>query len=289
MEPSIFQSTVLAIIQGLTEFLPVSSSAHLILPSQILSWPDQGLSFDVAVHLGSLLAVIAYFRSELWHLLTAWMGSLSGAGHASKSETVAGRRQAGEEVYSTEQYARLAWLLILATIPAAVAGYLGRDMIATYARNAQLIASTSIVFGLLLWWADKISRKSAALHSLSWQQAVIVGLAQALALIPGTSRSGITMMAALFLGFSRESAARFSFLLAIPIIAGSGVLQGTQLVNEEVAVSQWLIIGYGALVSAAVAYACIHYFLRLIERIGFLPFVVYRVCLGITLLGLSFV
>lgn len=287
MEPSIFQSTVLAIIQGLTEFLPVSSSAHLILPSQILSWPDQGLSFDVAVHLGSLLAVITYFRKELWLLLTAWLGSLSGAHQPAESVSNGEQSQAGER-YSTAQYARLAWLLLLATIPAAVAGYLGRDMIATYARNAQLIALTSIVFGLLLWGADRISRKSVSLQKLSWQQALIVGLAQALALIPGTSRSGVTMTAALFLGFSRESAARFSFLLAIPIIAGSGLLQGTQLVNEGVASSQWVIIGYGALVAAAVAYACIHYFLRLIERIGFLPFVVYRVCLGITLFGLGF-
>lgn len=287
MEPSIFQSTVLAIIQGLTEFLPVSSSAHLILPAQLFSWPDQGLSFDVAVHLGSLLAVIVYFRGELWLLLTAWMGSLFGFGKAHETQAQHNESEAGEG-YSTAQYAHLAWLLILATIPAAIAGYLGRDLIATYGRSAALIGFTSIIFGILLWWADKVSVKSVSLQKLSWRQALIVGLAQALALIPGTSRSGITMMAALFLGFSRESAARFSFLLAIPIIAGSALLQGSQLFEQGVAASQWLTIAYAALVAAAVAYACIHYFLRLIERIGYLPFVIYRVALGVILLLFSF-
>lgn len=284
MEPNLFQSTLLAIIQGLTEFLPISSSAHLILPSQLLGWPDQGLAFDVSVHLGSLLAVLLYFHGELWQLFRAWLLSVfSLLGHR-QSDKQNSQTAVKPDAAPKEDYGKLAWYLIFASVPAAVAGFFGEDLIAVYARNAGIIAMTSILFGLLLWWADTRTKRFDTLLNLSLKQAMIVGLAQALALIPGTSRSGITMTAALILGFSREAAARFSFLLAVPIIAGSGALQATQLIALGINLEQWFLLGYGALVSAIVAFLCIHYFLRLITRIGYLPFVVYRITLGLLLL-----
>ncbi len=263
------QVTVLAFIQGLTEFLPISSSAHLILPSVLLGWDDQGLTFDVAVHLGSLLAVIWYFRKEVVDLTLAW------------GKSVLGRS-------TDEESARLAWLLIVATIPAGLAGVLLQSQVEAYARSALVIGAASIFFGLLLWWADRNSvtreSSSADLAGLDWRRALLVGLAQALALIPGTSRSGVTMTAALFCGLSRESAARLSFLMAIPIIAATGLLRAIALLTEDVESIDLLLLTYATALSAVVAYACIHYFLRLITRIGFLPFVVYRLVLGAVLL-----
>lgn len=267
MEADLIQSTILAIIQGLTEFLPISSSAHLILPSQVFGWQDQGLAFDVAVHVGTLLAVVLYLRKDLLLLVRAWLTSLTERSDNSNSE-----------------HAQLAWCLLLASLPAAIAGFLGRSLVSDYARNAELIAFTSIFFGLLLWWADARLRRDKNQQEISWQQGLLIGLAQALAIIPGTSRSGITMTAALLLGFSRQAAARFSFLLAVPIIAGSGLLQALDLLAQGVPAAQWLLLAYAAVVSAGVALLCIHYFLQLIERTGFLPFVIYRVILGLVLL-----
>ncbi len=263
------QVTVLAFIQGFTEFLPISSSAHLILPSVLLGWQDQGLTFDVAVHLGSLLAVVWYFRAQLLTLAMAWFGSLI---HRS----------------SDKESARLAWFLIVATIPAGLAGLLLDDLIESYARSALIIGSSSILFGLLLWWADRRNTmradRSATLSELRWGSVLLIGIAQSLALIPGTSRSGITMTAALFCGLDRDSATRFSFLLAIPIIAASGLLRSIELARSNVDATDVLLLAYATAVSALVAYACIHYFLRFISQIGFLPFVAYRVVLGAVLL-----
>lgn len=270
METGLLQSTLLAIIQGLTEFLPISSSAHLILPSQLFGWQDQGLAFDVAVHVGSLFAVVLYFRQDLLLLVRAWLHSL-----------------ASRTVGSNPEYAQLAWCLLLASLPAAIAGFLGRSLVSEYARDAQVIAFTSIGFGLLLWWADARLRRGKNLQAISWQQGLLIGFAQALAIIPGTSRSGITMTVALLLGFSRQAAARFSFLLAVPVIAGSGLLQALDLLAQDVTAAQWLLLAYAAIVSSLVALLCIHYFLRLIEQIGYMPFVIYRVLLGVLLLILT--
>ncbi|MCV6590252.1 MAG: undecaprenyl-diphosphate phosphatase [Marinobacterium sp.] len=260
------QVVVLALIQGLTEFLPISSSAHLILPSQLLGWPDQGLAFDVGVHVGSLLAVMLYFRHEIVSLLTGWLNSLRG-------------RQSAEGT--------LAWLVILATIPAVVLGVMLSDIIKEYGRSILVIAGTTLIFGALLWWADSRRTEARQLEGIGWKDAMIIGLSQAVAMIPGTSRSGITITAALMLGFSRQAAARFSFLMSIPVIAGAGLLLGLDLADTGTQ-GQWQMIGAGLVLSAISAWTCIHLFLKALDRIGMMPFVIYRMLLGLVLLAVYF-
>ncbi|MDX1754496.1 MAG: undecaprenyl-diphosphate phosphatase [Marinobacter sp.] len=250
---------VLSVIQGLTEFLPISSSAHLILPSQLLGWPDQGLAFDVAVHVGTLAAVVWYFRRDVLRLITAWLG-----------DTARGR--VGDD-------SGLAWAIIVGTIPAGLAGLLLDDLIESHLRAGLVIAASTIGFGLVLWWSDATGRRHRGLATLTIRDAVIIGLAQALALIPGTSRSGITMTAALFLGFQREAAARFSFLLSIPLITAAGALKTAELIGQGAA-ADWTSIALGALLSFVSAFACIHLFLKFLERIGLMPYVIYRLLLG---------
>ncbi|AHI32278.1 undecaprenyl-diphosphate phosphatase [Marinobacter salarius] len=254
---------VLAVIQGLTEFLPISSSAHLILPSQVFGWPDQGLAFDVAVHVGTLAAVIWYFRAEVGRLTVAWVG-----------DTVRGR---------VGQDSGLAWAVIAGTIPAGLAGLLLNDFIETSLRSGLVIAVSTIGFGLVLWWSDAVGRRNRDLPALTMKDAVIIGVAQALALIPGTSRSGITITAALFLGFGREAAARFSFLLSIPLILAAGLLKTLELV-EQGGATGWAAIALGAALSFVSAVVCIHLFLKFLERLGLMPFVIYRLVLGLLLL-----
>lgn len=253
---------ILAIIQGITEFLPISSSAHLILPSAVLGWEDQGLLFDVAVHVGTLLAVMIYFRQDIGRLTVGWFQSLTGK-------------------HSTDS--KLAWWVILATIPAALIGLLASDLIEAYLRSPYVIAITTIVFGLALWYADVFAKQSFSMEQLGFKQALLIGLAQAIALIPGTSRSGITLTTGLMLGLDRVSAARFSFLLSIPIIVLSGGYQTTKLFSEpqnyDVA---GILLGTG--LSFISALLCIHWFMKLISRMGMLPFVIYRLILGIGLL-----
>lgn len=254
-----FEAFVLALIQGLTEFLPISSSAHLILPSQILGWQDQGLAFDVAVHVGTLLAVMGYFRHEVVTLLVAWWQSLTKRLHTKES--------------------KLAWMIALATIPACIFGLLMKDFIELYLRSAWVIAITTVVFGLLLWWVDSRATQKQDETQTTWQQALWIGIAQALAMIPGTSRSGATMTAALYLGFTREAAARFSFLMSIPIILLAGSYLTLDLVTSGVTID-WIGLMIGIVVSFVSAYACIHVFLKLVTRVGMLPFVIYRLLLG---------
>lgn len=254
-----FEAFILALIQGLTEFLPISSSAHLILPSAILGWEDQGLSFDVAVHVGTLAAVVIYFRKEVVSLLAAFIGSIF-KGDRSKE-------------------AKLAWLIILATIPACVFGLLAKDLIEIYARSATVIATTTIIFGLLLWYVDKTAKQNLDEYQGTWKSALVIGIAQAIAMIPGTSRSGATITAALYLGFTREAAARFSFLMSIPIIVLAGSYLGLKLVTSGEPVH----IGFlatGIVTSFFSAYLCIHLFLKAISRMGMMPFVIYRLVLG---------
>ena len=185
------------------------------------------------------------------------------------------------------QDARLAWFVVLGTIPAGLAGLLLSDVIELYARSMLLIAFTSIFFGILLWWADNLKVERVDLDTLTLRTTLVVGFAQVLALIPGTSRSGVTMTAALACGLDRKAAARFSFLLAIPIIAASGLLKGGELLQDNTQ-AQWGVLIYAIAVSALVSFSCIHYFLKLIERTGFMPFVIYRVVMGIALLGIHF-
>jgi undecaprenyl-diphosphatase len=253
---------ILAIIQGLTEFLPISSSAHLILPSAILGWQDQGLVFDVAVHVGTLLAVMLYFHRDISRLTAGWIRSMSGK-HCTDS--------------------KMAWWVIVATIPAALAGLFGAGLIETFLRSPYVIAITTIVFGLLLWLADATAKQVNSMEQLSWKQALLIGVAQAIALIPGTSRSGITMTAGLLLGLDRISAARFSFLLSIPIIILSGGYQASKLLAEPTKYDvSAILLGTG--LSFFSALLCIHWFLKIINRMGMLPFVIYRIVLGVVLL-----
>ena len=254
---------VLAVIQGLTEFLPISSSAHLILPSQVFGWPDQGLAFDVAVHVGTLAAVVWYFRSEVCRLTVAWAG-----------DTVRGR---------VGQDSGLAWAVIAGTVPAGLAGLLLNDFIESSLRSGLVIAVSTIGFGLVLWWSDAVGRRNRDLPALTMKDAVIIGVAQALALIPGTSRSGITITAALFLGFGREAAARFSFLLSIPLILAAGLLKTLELA-EQGGATDWAAIALGAALSFVSAVVCIHLFLKFLEQLGLMPFVIYRLVLGLMLL-----
>ncbi len=268
------QAIFLALVQGLTEFLPVSSSAHLILTSKILGWQDQGLAFDVAVHVGTLTAVLIYFRKEVVEMISAWFGSTFKGKHTANS--------------------RLAWAVILGTIPVGLFGLFleAFDIVDNYLRAIPVIATTTIVFGLLLALADKKYKKVQAEklkdeYQLSWKDVAMIGGAQALALIPGTSRSGVTMTAAALLGFTRTAAARYSFLLSIPAILLPGGLKGYQLVSDG-AHFDWSFLILGVIVSAISALACIHLFLKWLEKIGFMPFVWYRLALGIGLFILFF-
>ncbi|MBR9726607.1 undecaprenyl-diphosphate phosphatase [Shewanella intestini] len=262
-----FQVIVLALIQGLTEFLPISSSAHLILPAQLLSWPDQGLSFDVAVNTGSFFAVVMYFRKELVSMFKAWTGSIVS-------------REQNEE-------SKLAWWIILATIPAVIVGFTAKDFIETHLRNIEVIAATTIVFGLLLWWADRLQSKGINEFQVGWKKALIIGVAQAMALIPGTSRSGATITAALMLGLSREAAARFSFLMSVPVSLGAAILVTKDLISSGEPID-YNALGLGMVISFLAAYVCIHYFLKIIAKMGMTPFVMYRLALGLILCGFIF-
>lgn len=253
----------LAVVQGVTEFLPISSSAHLILVPHLFGWRDQGLVFDVAVHFGSLIAVLYYFRDEVLRMLRSWSRSVLG-GEADRDSL-------------------LAWWVILGTLPPVIVGFLAQDWIESELRQPWVIALASIGFGILLWFADFRSRRQRDEYQLRMADVLLIGCAQALALIPGTSRAGITITAGLMLGLTRQAAARFSFLLAIPLIFASGSLQSLRMFTQESPVS-WGELGLGTLLSAVSAGLCIHFFLRLVDRIGMLPFVVYRVLLGVVIL-----
>lgn len=264
---TIYEIIILAIIQGITEFLPISSSAHLLLPAELLGWRSQGLAFDVAVHVGSLLAVLIYLRREISDMTIDYF-------------------RFGFTKQQTEN-SRLAWWVIVGTLPIILIGFLLKDWIELNARTALVMAVTTIGFGLLLWYADATAKLTNKMTQMRIGQAVIIGIAQILALIPGTSRSGITMTASLMLGFDRESAARFSFLLSIPAILGAGLLSTLDLLQEADAVD-WTALLYGAAFSFVSAYLCIYLFLNWISRIGMLPFVIYRLILGAILLWFVF-
>lgn len=257
------QLILLSLIQGLTEFLPISSSAHLILLPLLTSWEDQGLAFDVALHIGSLSAVVIYFRQDLLRMFHSWSASLV-------------TRKLDED-------AKVAWAVILGTIPVGLAGLLLKDWIETELRGPIIMAWSLIGFGLLLSYADWNKKGGRSEYQMNWKDVTVIALAQALALIPGTSRSGITITAALLMGLSREGSARFSFLLSIPVITLAGLLEIYGLSQAAVSVD-WAAIFWGALFSGISAYLCIHYFLVFIQKIGMQPFVIYRVLLGVLLL-----
>lgn len=271
---------VLALIQGMTEFLPVSSSAHLIFPSKLLGWEDQGLAFDVAVHVGTLLAVVLYYLADLIKISTYTIEACI-------------RRK-------ITPIARIGFCIIIATLPVCVIGALFEKVISTEIRDSiRLIAVTTIVFGLLLGVASYVNRKLVwrnldikqgarpdSLRPLTYVQAFIIGCAQAIAVIPGTSRSGITLTAGLFLGLKAEAAARFSFLLSIPVIIASGIFEVAKLYTQGMGDALWSDLIIGGTISFFVALAVIHLFMKFISHSGMAVFVIYRILLGAFLLYL---
>ena len=262
---TLIQIIVLSLIQGLTEFLPVSSSAHLILGSKVFSWPDQGLVFDVATHLGTLLAVLLYFRKDIWLMVTAWTGS-------------------GKE---NETSRKLGVILVLASIPAIVAGGLLHGWIESALRDTRVIAFSTIGFGLLLWWADDRFARGKGLADMTLKSGLLIGLAQMLALVPGTSRSGITITMGRMLGFNADGAARFSFLLSIPIIAAAGAYGVLRMVLYDASID-WFQFSLAVTLSALAGWFCIAAFLALLQRVGLVPFVIYRLALGVVLLWIAY-
>ena len=255
------QAILLAIIQGLTEFLPISSSAHLILLSELSGWEDQGLVFDVALHFGTLLAVIFYFREEINEMLDV-----------SNFKTM-----------NTLIKSPLG-VITIATIPIVIVGGLFNQFIEANLRTSEVIAIATIVFGLLLYLSDLKGKQADTDLKVTLGLGFLIGLAQVFALIPGTSRSGITITAALLLGFSRTEAARFSFLLAVPVIIAANILGIYEVIQTDTLVFNYLDLFLGVSISFLVAYLTIGWFLSLIERIGMLPFFVYRIILGTLLL-----
>ena len=263
MDPA--HAIALALIQGITEFLPISSSAHLILPSKLLNWPDQGLAFDTAVHLGSLTAVVVYFRHELYRLTAAVLLDIQ-------------RRQASTD-------SRFAFNLMLASLPIIPVGYFIRFMVESELRGIEVIAFTTIVFGVALWLADYMRGDTA--KPLTPARSIAIGLAQCLALIPGTSRSGITITMALLMGQPREHAARISFLIAIPAIAGAATIKLWDLQHTTIT-TDWFMLGIATIVAGLSAYFCIVILLNIVNKIGYLPFVLYRLGLGSLMLWMIY-
>lgn len=257
------QIVILAIVQGLTEFLPVSSSGHLVLVPYLFEWADQGLAFDVAVHFGSLAAVCIYFRSDIASLIAGGMQLLGGKVRTPES--------------------RLALAIAIGTVPAALIGLLFASWIEANLRDPGVIVMTLSGFGILMAVADRIGRRERSISGVGLRDAVIIGLAQALSLVPGTSRSGVTITAARFLGFGRQDAARFSFLLSAPVILLATVYKLTGLILGDAAVA-WGQLGLGALIACVVAYFSIEFFMRFVTRIGLAPFAIYRLVLAAVIL-----
>ncbi|HLV78592.1 MAG TPA: undecaprenyl-diphosphate phosphatase [Marinobacter sp.] len=255
----LYQALILGLLQGLTEFLPISSSAHLILTPAFFGWDDQGVGFDLSVHVGTLLAVVMYFRRDVFGIAKDGLASL----HQ--------RQIVGQGA--------LAWYLVLGTIPAGLAGLALLDMIDNELRGAAVIFCTTLVFGLLLGLADWLPKRQRSMDSLNWKDALIVGLAQAIALIPGTSRSGVTITAGLFLGMTRETASRFSFLLAIPIIVLASAVKLLDVASSDVVVD-WSGFLIGGVTSFLMAITAIHFFLKWLNKVGMWPYVIYRIALA---------
>jgi undecaprenyl-diphosphatase len=260
---SLLHIIVLAIVQGLTEFLPISSSGHLILVPSLLHWSDQGLQFDIAVHFGTLIAVCAYFRNDIIGMSKGAMEIL--------------------HLQADTLHARMVLALALGTVPAAIAGLLLAGWIEENLRSPMVVAGTLAGYGLLLAVADRFGSKLRVITDVGLKDALIIGTAQALALVPGTSRSGITITAGLMLGLRRQDAARFSFLLAIPVIFLAALFEGGQMLLADTSVA-WGELGFAAAISAVVAYLSIDFFMRFVNQIGLLPFAIYRLILAAVIL-----
>ena len=257
------QVVVLAIVQGLTEFLPISSSGHLVLVPSAAGWTDQGLAFDVAVHFGSLLAVCLFFRKDIFALLR-------GTGQLLTLNNVTPE-------------SRMALALGIGTIPAAIAGLALAGWIEANLRSPAVIVFTLSGYAIVMVLADRLGRRDRSVADVTLRDALVIGCAQALALVPGTSRSGVTISAGRILGFDRREAAKFSFLLSAPVILLATVYEMGGLIvgDEQVA---WTQLWVAALVASVVAYVSIDFFMRFVSRIGLLPFALYRIVLAAVIL-----
>jgi undecaprenyl-diphosphatase len=266
----LYQAIVLAIIQGLTEFLPVSSTAHLTIIPQLLHWEDPGLAFDVALHLGTLAAVLIYFFRDWVQVILNGIGiSYRGAKSDENSRT-------------------LLWLLILGSIPAGLAGLKFQKYAEHALRTPYVIGASMIVLGFIMWLADRVSTERNELDKMTWLDALFVGIAQALAIIPGVSRSGVTITAARFREFSRDSAARFSFLLSTPVIAGAAAKDAWDLHKTGLADNMVMPYVIGIVVSGVVGLAVIAFFIQYLKRNSLSVFVWYRILFGIIIIALAF-
>ena len=262
-----FHAVVYGLVQGLTEFLPISSSAHLRAVAAIAGWKDPGAAFTAVTQLGTETAVLLYFRRDIWNIVRTWTLSLV------------------RPELRGELDARMGWYVILGTLPIAVLGFVFQDTIETELRSLWLIASMLVVFGLVLGAADAVARNEKPLNQLSMRDGLLLGLAQAMALVPGVSRSGGTISAGLLLGYRREAAARYSFLLAIPAVLASGLFELRDIASGEAAVA-WGPTLLATVIAFMVGLVVIVYFLRYISTHSFRPFVIYRIALGVVLLSL---
>ena len=265
---TLFELFIVAVVQGITEFLPISSSGHLILLPQVTGAADQGLAIDVAVHVGTLLAVILYFRSHVAAALRGFVRLLAGRMHGTE--------------------ARLALYLIVATIPAVLVGLAIKISGADQAmRSVTVVGWTTLIFGLVLWWADRTGAEDRTDREWTARDALLMGLAQCLALIPGTSRSGITITAARALGYGRESAATLAMLMSIPVILASGAVLGLDVIDA----ADWQLArdaSIAAVFAFGAALLALVLMFRLLKSVSFTPYVIYRIVLGLVLLGWAY-
>lgn len=274
----IYQAIVLAIVQGLTEFLPISSTAHLWLVPWILKWKDPGLTFDVALHAGTLAAVLLYFWRYWLEMVKMVLGMSDGGDGApakAGSVTLLGENR------------QLFWFLVIATIPGGISGLLFERAADEQLRSPLIIGTALIVVALVMWAGERVGRRDLSLGRVGLVDSILVGAAQAFSVIPGVSRSGSTMAAGLFRGMNRETAARFSFLLATPLIAGACLKKGMEIHHHGLPADMRLPFLVGIIVSALVGYAVIAVLIRYLERRTFTIFVVYRVILGVVLLAVG--
>lgn len=265
----IFEAIILGIVQGLTEFLPVSSSAHLRVTSELLGIGDAGAAFTAITQIGTEAAVIVFFWRDIVRIIGRWFKSLS-----------------GKAVPRNDPDAKMGWWIILGTVPIVVLGLLFQDAIETTLRSLWFTAISLIVFGLLLGVADRVGQKVRPIEKLTWKHGLIYGFAQAASLIPGVSRSGGTITAGLFMGYKREAAARYSFLLAIPAVLGSGFYQVFKVIKAPEAQTPWSMTIIATVVAFAIALVVIGFFMRYISKRSFMPFVIYRVLIGVVIIVL---
>jgi undecaprenyl-diphosphatase len=262
-----FQAIVLGIVQGLTEFLPISSTGHLRIVPAFVGWEDPGAAFTAVTQLGTMAAVLLYFRADLWRILRAWFRSL-------RNPELRG-----------DLDARMGWYIGLGTIPIGIFGYVFRDQIESGARSLYLIGTTLIVLGLLLLLAEQVATRRRTIEDINGRDATMIGFAQALALIPGVSRSGATITAGLFAGFDRASAARYSFLLSVPAVVVSGLFEARKI-GDEGGIG-FVPTALATLAAFVVGYASIAWLLKWLASHSTMVFVVYRVALGALVIGLT--